>query len=558
MASTKKPDTAHEQPFYTRAQQLEKTPPCQAGCPNSGNVRGWLGYIAQRDKLGLTLEEAYDKAWFELADRNPFPATIGRICPHPCEQRCTRDGKDGAVSINALERFLGDWGIERQLGLPKMGEDTWEESIGVIGSGPAGLSFAYQMARRGYPVTVYEKHDVPGGMLRHAIPDYRLPRDVLDAEVDRIFAMGIELKTGIEPGKDVALEELQKSHRVLFLGLGAQGARPLNIPGEQGPGVIPGIVYLAKRKMGIGRQLGKDVVVIGGGNTAMDAARSARRDGANVTLLYRRTENEMPAEKQEVEDAATEGVRFVFLAAPIEILRNENRVSGISYQCMELGDPDAEGRRRPVPVEGATRQIDADTVLVAVSQEPDWQDLGVSREGQKWLVTEQDGRLADDIWAGGDDTGTGIASRAIAQGRQAAEAVDARLRGKPAPVSVPAAPLIKTTRVKNEYYEGIQRGEKPRLPSSEWLAGQDVEIDQTITGEQALAEAARCMSCGLCFDCHQCIMYCNARGFTSLAEQAPGNYFALALEACEGCGKCIELCPCGYLDAREGSPWGLD
>jgi NADPH-dependent glutamate synthase beta subunit-like oxidoreductase len=558
MASTKKPGEAHEQPFYTRAQQLEKTPPCQAGCPNSGNVRGWLGYIAQREKLGLTLEEAYDKAWLELADRNPFPATIGRICPHPCEQRCTRDGKDGAVSINALERFLGDWGIERRLDLPRMTEEAREESIGVVGSGPAGLSFAYQMARRGYRVTVYEKHDVPGGMLRHAIPDYRLPRNVLDAEVDRIFEMGIELKTGIEPGKDVPLEELQKNHRVLFLGLGAQGARPLNIPGEQGPGVIPGIVYLAKRKMGIGRQVGKDVVVIGGGNTAMDAARSARRDGANVTLLYRRTEKEMPAEEQEVRDAMTEGVRFVFLAAPIGILRSESRVSGVEYQCMELGEPDDEGRRRPVPVEGATARIDADTVLVAVSQEPDWLDLGVGQEGQKWFATEQDGRLTDDIWAGGDDTGTGIASRAIAQGRLAAEAVDARLRGKPAPESIPAAPPVKTNRVKNDYYEGSQRGEKPRLPSSEWLAGNDVEIDQTMSNEQALAEAARCMSCGLCFDCHQCIMYCNARGFTSLPERSPGSYFALALEACEGCGKCIELCPCGYLDAREGSPWGLD
>lgn len=559
MASTKKPAEAHrEQPFYTRAQQLEKTPPCQAECPNSGNVRGWLGLIAQRDKLGLTLEEAYDKAWLELADRNPFPATIGRICPHPCERLCTRDAKDGAVSINAMERFIGDWGIERELPLPRLGEDKYAESIGVIGSGPAGLSFAYQMARRGYPVTVYEKDELPGGMLRHAIPDYRLPRTILDAEVERIFAMGVELKTGVEPGRDIPMQELQQSHRILFLGMGAQGARPLNIPGESGPGVLPGIVYLTKRKIGVANLVGRKVVVIGGGNTAMDAARSARRDGAEVTLLYRRSETEMPAEKMEVEDAKTEGVNFTFLASPLEIMRKEGIVAGLEYQCMELGDPDEQGRRRPVPVDGQTRRIQADTVLVAVSQEPGWEGLGVRGEGQKWLVTEQDGQLADDIWAGGDDTGPGIASRAIAQGRLAAESVDAALRGKPHPQSLASPAAIKTHRVKKEYYAEAQRGTKPRLPSEAWLAGADVEIDQTMSSEQAVAEAARCMSCGLCFDCHQCIMYCNARGFTALPEQQPGHYFALALELCEGCGKCIELCPCGYLDAREGSPWGLD
>jgi NADPH-dependent glutamate synthase beta subunit-like oxidoreductase len=281
MARTDQQDKGvNEQPFWTRAQQLEKQAPCQVECPNSGNVRGWLGIIAQRRKHGLSLEQAYDKAWEELVQLNPFPATIGRICPHPCETRCTREGKDGAVSINALERFLGDWAIDRKLPLPRVDGQRYTESIGVIGSGPAGLSFAYQMARRGYSVTLYEKRDQPGGMLRHAIPDYRLPRKLVEAEIQRVLDLSISVVNGLELGKDISLEELRQRHRLLFLGMGAQGARRLGIEGEAGPGVIPGIVYLRQRKLGMKTGLGSKVVVIGGGNTAIDAARSARREGA--------------------------------------------------------------------------------------------------------------------------------------------------------------------------------------------------------------------------------------------------------------------------------------
>jgi NADPH-dependent glutamate synthase beta subunit-like oxidoreductase len=266
--------------------------------------------------LGLSLEQACDRAWEELVQLNPFPATQGRICPHPCERSCSRTAKDGAVCINATERFLGDWGTARHLPLPKIVGKDCTESVGVIGSGPAGLSFAYQMARRGYPVTIYEKTELPGGMLRHAIPDYRLPRAVLDAEIQRILDLQISLVRGIEAGNDISFAELRARHRLLFLGMGAQAARKLGVAGEAGPGVLSGIEYLTHRKQGIGDGLGKRVVVIGGGNTAMDAARSARRDGAEVTLLYRRRLKEMPAVVNEVQDALAEGVRFEFLSAP--------------------------------------------------------------------------------------------------------------------------------------------------------------------------------------------------------------------------------------------------
>ena len=551
MSVNNKPHDVAGKPFQTLAQQLEKLPPCQAQCPNSGDVRGWLGVIAQHEKNGLTLDEAYDEAWRMIAERNPLPATIGRICPHPCEDLCSRRDKDGAVSINAMERFLGDWGISRSLPLPCVGPQTQNESIGVIGSGPASLSFAYQMARRGYPVTMYEQRDRPGGMLRYAIPDYRLPRDVLDAEVQRILDLDISLVSNSDVGSTIGLDELRERHRLVFLGLGAQGARKLGIPGEDGPGVIAGIDYLRKRKQHGESLPGNAVIVIGGGNTAIDAARSARRDGADVTLLYRRSEAEMPADSGEIEDARSEGVAFRFLVAPTRIEREDGAIRAVEVQAMRLGEPDDSGRRRPEPVPGQLQQVPADTVLVAVAQAPDWDGIeGVDKTGT-WLRTAADGRLDANLWAGGDDRGPGIASSAIAQGRFAAESAHAELRGYPAPPLFDVRKPVQGEMVKPDYYADQARADNPRRPTEDWLAEPEAEIEQTLSYEEARDEASRCMSCGLCFDCRQCFMYCNQAGFTRIKETSPGHYFAMALDACEGCGKCIEICPCGYLEARD-------
>jgi formate dehydrogenase major subunit len=502
--------------FRIRAQQLEKLPPCQAQCPNSGDIRGWMGIIAQHEKNGLSLDEAYDKAWERIAEFNPLPATIGRICPHPCENLCTRSDKDGAVSINAMERFLGDHGISRSLSLPRSGSERHSESVGVIGSGPASLSFAYQMARRGYDVTIYEKDDLPGGMLRHAIPDYRLPREVLDAEVQRVLDLNISLLLNVDFGSDVSLEELRDRHALIFLGLGAQAARGLGIPGEQGSGVISGIDYLRQRKQKIESQQGKRVLVIGGGNTAIDAARSARRDGADVTLLYRRSETEMPAAAHEVEDARKEGVELCFLVSPTRIVRDEGQIRQVQIQEMRLAEADEQGRRRPVPIPGRLQELPADTVIVAVAQAPGWLDMGVTRAAETWLHTGDDGKLDENIWAGGDDRGPGIASKAIAQGRLAAESAHAELRGQPRPGVTSERKAVRSGAVKADFYPEQPRAHSPRKPEREWLADPETEIHQTISCEQASQEAARCMSCGLCFDCQQCFMYCNGAGFTRI------------------------------------------
>jgi NADPH-dependent glutamate synthase beta subunit-like oxidoreductase len=535
--------------FQTRAQQLEKQPPCQLNCPNTGDVRGWVGIIAQHEKNGLTLDEAYDRAWETIAARNPLVASIARICPHPCEDNCVRSGKDGAVSINALERFLGDWAISRALDLPVEQDEPRDESVGVVGSGPAGLSFAYQMARRGYPVTIYEQREQPGGMLRHAIPEYRLPNDVLETEIDRLLGMGITLNTDVDIGSVVALDELRARHTLLFLGIGAQAARHLCVPGEDGPDVISGIEFLQQRSEAPEFLRGKRVLVFGGGNTAIDAARSARRDGASVTVVYRRSENEMPAATHEVDDARAEGVEFRFLLAPIEIVHADGQLQYAMVQAMRLGAPDEQGRRRPVPKDGCTEKLAADLVIVAVAQVPDWFGMPEVLARDAGRSVRDDGKLDDGVWVGGDDRGSNIAGAAIAQGRMAAEAAHAELRNLPLPEPEPRAP-VETRIVKARWYKNGERGNLPRRPTDEWLADPEAEINQTIDQEQALAESARCMSCGLCFDCGQCYMYCNVGGFTRIESTAPGKYFVLALEACEGCGKCIEICPSGYLEAR--------
>jgi NADPH-dependent glutamate synthase beta subunit-like oxidoreductase/ferredoxin len=529
--------------------QGEKTPPCCAGCAAGGDVRGWIGVVAQRRKLSLSDSQAYARAWRMITAVNPFPATLGRICPHPCESGCNRAGKDGAIAINALERFLGDWGLQQRLGLPTLEENQQPESIGVIGAGPAGLSFAYQMARRGYRVTVYEKREKPGGMLYYGIPQFRLPENVLDAEIRRVLDLGVDLKLGTAIGRDVTLRELRERHAALFLGIGAGRGLRLNVPGEEGVGVWTGTQFLGAVNCGEPVALGERVIVVGGGNTAIDAARCARRTGAHVTLMYRRTAAEMPAIRSEVEAAVAEDVDIQYLAAPVRIDRNGSVVRAVIAQRMQLAEAEGSGRRRCVPVDGSEFELPADSVIAAVSQEADWSDVddlglhcvpGPAQRGEA---------LGDGVWAGGDALGPGIAAMAIAQGRQAAEAVHARLRGLPRPTGATPGPVASPAIVKADYYVAKERVSLPSLTVDARLARPDAEVDQTLGEEAFLDEVTRCFSCGLCFGCEHCFTYCNAGGFTRLEQVQPGAYFALSLDHCEACRKCIEVCPCGFLSA---------
>lgn len=532
-----------------RPQRREQLPPCSGGCLSGGDVRDWIGVVAQRRKLGLSEEEAFRQAWIILSAVNPFPATMGRVCPHPCEAACNRTQKDGSVAINALERFLGDWAIANQASLPRMEETgSRPESIGVIGAGPAGLSFAYQMARRGYRVTVYEKEPKPGGMLYYGIPQYRLPEAVLESEVERILDLGVQLRLNTAVGHDVTVSELRNRHAILFLGIGAGRGLRLGIPGEDGAGTWTGTAYLSQINQGIPVELGARVVVVGGGNTAVDAARTARRSCPDVTLLYRRTREEMPAIDAEVEDAMEEGARMEFLAAPVEIRRENGAVRAVVVRRMVLGDPDASGRRSPVSVPGSEFELPATSVIAAVSQEPDWDGLLELKPDTTWVQTSPDGECRDTVWAGGDSRGLGVAGMAIRQGREAAEAAHARLSGVPI-TPAPERFLISSERVKPDFFAEVRRVVPPRLPAGEWLTAPEAEIQGTITEQEFLEEVSRCFSCGLCYGCEQCFMYCNADGVVRLQHPRPGNYFQLQLDHCQACGKCVDLCPCGFLSS---------
>ena len=536
-----------------RPVQVEKAAPCQVNCANCGDIRGWIGIVAQRHKTGVSRDEALAQAWRVISDVNPFPATLGRICPHPCESHCNRSELDEPLAINAMERFLGDYGIAHDLPLPRFRSKEAKESVGVIGAGPSGLSFAYQMSRRGYPVTVYDAREKAGGMLRFGVPDYRLPQDILDAEIRKIIDLGIELKLDTKVGVDISLEELRSRHSSLYLGIGAQMGRGLPIPGGEGSSVWTGTDYLVHINSGDAVDTGKRVIVVGGGNTAVDAARCARRSGADVTILYRRSREEMPAIAHEIEDALEEGIELILLAAPVRLERNENGdLTAVLVQRMSLGEPDSSGRRSPVPLAGSEFSLPADTVIAAVSQVPVLDGLeSLDHEGN-WLVPDPLGALDNGIQVGGDAVNPGIAGQAIIQGRHAAEALHARLRGlKRELPAEPGFPEIRADKVRLASKVGSAAIHAPRLAAGERVASGMVEVTKSITESQFLAEVERCFSCGSCFGCEQCYMYCTSGCFTRLEEPHPGMYFTLNLDQCRECGKCIEVCPCGFLEIKQ-------
>lgn len=534
-------------PSY-RPRQAEKAAPCQQGCANCGDIRGWIGTVAQRRKMGISRDEAYARAWRIIADVNPFPATLGRICPHPCESSCNRSELDEPLAINALERFLGDYAIESSLPLPSEPNSEALESIGVVGAGPSGLSFAYQMARRGYPVTVYDAREKAGGMLRYGVPDYRLPQHVLDAEIEKIIELGVKLEMNTAVGRDISLEDLKQGHACLYLGIGAQKGRGLDLPGVDGPGVLQATDYLERINRGEVVALGSKVLVVGGGNTAIDAARCARRSGAAVTVLYRRTLEEMPAIKIEIEDAVEESVELVLLSAPVGLLRDgSGRLCAVEVQNMELGGLDASGRPRPVPVEGSVYTLEADTVILAVSQVPDLNGLEQLHNEQGWLVADEKGAPNGKLWSGGDALGLGIAGEAIVQGRHAAEKLHGQLRGLPVQAD-PAIVRVNADDVMVVPGRESRAAQPAKKPARERVASGMGEVTETISEQHFLSEVERCLSCGSCFGCEQCYMYCTSASFTRVENAAPGMYFSLSLDACKECGKCVEVCPCGFLD----------
>jgi NADPH-dependent glutamate synthase beta subunit-like oxidoreductase/Pyruvate/2-oxoacid:ferredoxin oxidoreductase delta subunit len=531
-----------------RPKLVESLPPCMDGCPNHNAIREMLMTIAKAEEFGKSYEQAFEEAFYIFLETTPFPSTCGRVCPHPCESACNRKEKEGAVGINSVERFIGDFGLEKGLKPTKLNGEARSEKVAVVGSGPGGLTAAYQLARRGYPVTVFEAFPQSGGMLRYGIPDYRLPPDVLDAEINRILELGVELRLDTAVGTEISLDDLRKEYKAIFVALGAHQGIELRIEGEDAPNVFTGTDFLHRMNSGEKVDVGDKVLVIGGGDTAIDAARVSRRLGADVAIVYRRTRKEMPAIDEEIDGADLEGVKIDYLAAPLEIYAESGKAVGMKCQRMELGEPDSSGRRRPVPVEGDTFDMDFTCLIAAVSQAPDFEGFGELIEGKDWIkVDEKFETKLEGVYSGGDNVNLGLAIDAIGHGNAAAVAIDELIAGaQDAPVDSPQLGVVLAEKMQLAHYKESQRVALKEMPVEERLKDMVAEIVSTLATDEAVGESQRCMSCGKCFDCATCWSFCQDNAIVKPLTK--GQPYKVKLDFCTGCKKCSEVCPCGYIE----------
>ena len=440
-------------------ERSEQKSPCKVSCPAKVNVHGYVALI-RRGKFAEALQV--------ILDRNPLPMICGRVCNHPCEEACLRGQVDEPVAIDALKRYVADNFLD-QIPLPEVAERR-AERVAIVGSGPGGLTAAYDLARSGYLVTLFEALSVPGGMLRVGIPAYRLPRDVLEKEINRILSLGVELRTGVELGRDLGIADLrEQGYKAILLATGAHKSRRLGVEGEEAEGAIHGVDFLRRVNVGQEVSLGERVAIVGGGNVAIDSARTALRLGRKAVVLYRRTRDEMPANAWEIEEAEEEGIEFYYLCAPTKVLTEGGKVVGVECVKMVLGEPDESGRRRPVPVPGSEYRLQVDTLIPAVSQAPStsYADPQTGLELTRWGSLQADplalSTTVDGVFACGDVVlGPATVVEAIAQGHEAATSIIRYLRGQDVREGrdLPAPGKLTTPRV------GVSKASRQRMSTT--------------------------------------------------------------------------------------------
>ncbi len=486
------------------------TSPCKAGCPTHISVQGYVALIAAGK---------YKEALKLIKKDNPFPSVCGRVCNHPCEAACKRGEVEQPIDIMHLKRFVADLDLNDAARFVPEIKEKKNKKVAIIGAGPAGLSAAYYLAIEGYDIEVFEALPVAGGWLTVGIPEYRLPKNIINAEIKIIEALGVKIKLNTRIGIDITLDELQKNYAAVFIGCGSHVSSKLDIPGEDLVGVIHGIDYLKRVNLGDKVFLGNRVAVVGGGNVAMDAVRTAVRTGSKeVFILYRRTRAEMPAAPEEIEEAIEEGIKMEFLAAPVRIIGKNGKVTAIECLRMELGEPDASGRRRPVPIKGSEFTIEVDAIVPAIGQANELSFI--SKESgvaiNKWNNIDTDAVTfatnVPGIFAGGDVvTGPATAVKAINAGKEAAISIDRYLKG----VDIKAGRAHDWTKgladqgdTKN--VKKVKRIHYPLMDAGVRKTNFK-EVGLGFTEEQAKAEAARCLSCGICSECYQCVDACIAK-----------------------------------------------
>ncbi|MCJ7808780.1 MAG: NADH-quinone oxidoreductase subunit NuoF [Desulfobulbaceae bacterium] len=473
-------------------------PPCQSTCPTGQDVATYVALIGQGD---------YQKAWEVIRKENPLPMALGRVCPHPCEAKCRRGETDTPINICALKRFAADYNRDKLKEIEPQPVRFPDDKVAVVGAGPAGLTVAYDLVQKGYPVSIFEELPVGGGMLHVGIPEYRLPRDVLNDEIDAIKRMGVEIQYNVRVGRDITIEALKKQgYKAFFMGVGAHKGLKLRIPGEdEFEGFIDATAFLRNVNLGEKKAPGKRVCVIGAGNSAIDAARTSLRLGAEeVHIVYRRQREQMPANPAEVHAADEEGIHMDLLTSPVRILGEGGKVVGMECIRNELGEPDKSGRRRPVPVEGSEFVIEADVIIPAISQETDLSfledDHGFHISRWHSFVVDKN-TLATNVpgfFSGGDAvTGPATVVQAIGAGHRAAVSIDCYLRGKPYKGYWYPKPHLMVDRLElTEEDEKLVRPKIRELSVKERINNfQEAELG--IDEKTALLEARRCLRCDL-------------------------------------------------------------
>jgi 2-oxoacid:acceptor oxidoreductase delta subunit (pyruvate/2-ketoisovalerate family) len=543
----------------------DKTPACQNGCPAGNDIEAWIKLIEQGD---------YQAAYWHLKREQPFPAILGRVCFKFCQEQCNRSGFDHHVRINSLERFVGDQvpasSPHPDLPLPN------GKTLAIIGSGPAGMSCAYFARLLGFEVTIFDKLHEPGGILRVGIPRFRLPREIVAREFEGLINMGIELRTGIELGKDISIMALMNEFDFIFLSTGAHDSMKLELAVEGKTNhIISGLDFLQLVAFGREVNLGRHVAVIGGGNTAMDVARTAVRLGAEVTVIYRRTQNEMSAHAEEIMEAIEEGVKFRFLATPEQvILAGNGGIQKIICRAMELCEKDKSGRKRPVKTEGRPFELPADTIVSAIGEKPDLKYMEEIMNLERGTIPVTTAMQIMNpvgesrLYAGGDIIDMPhTVIHAVASGKRAAIALDCNVKGKdfndirqrisighgsglsfstymgwrnPNSKRRDARSVVEAVDMVFDYFR-----KTPSVPRSPLDAKTRREkftpIQTTFSKEQARRESERCMHCGRCTECDNCLVFCPDM---SVRIRGNGDFgYTIEYDYCKGCGICAAECP---------------